>query len=207
MASCIGSCNIIIISDMTDEQLIAQLKDGNASALDELYRRYAKKLYVFFSHMMKVPDPEDMVHDIFIRVIEKMHRFNPKKASLRTWMFRIAQNQAINVYRRQKIVKFSSLEQEIGQNGSGSDLYLRDTIENGGRPSDESGLMMAVRQCIGDLRKDSERKAIVLYHILEKNYEEISEVFGKSISMVRKYVMAAEEKVKLCLERKGFGPD
>ena len=192
---------------MTDEQLIAQLKEGNANALNELYRRYAKKLYVFLSHMLKVPDPEDMVHDIFIRVVEKVHQFNPRKASLRTWMFRIAQNQAINVYRRQKIVRFTSLEQKIGQDGGGSEIYLRDTLENGNRSSDESDLVMAVRQCIGELRKDAERQAIVLYHILEKNYEEISGVFGKSISVVRKYVMAAEEKVKLCLERKGFGSE
>jgi RNA polymerase sigma-70 factor (ECF subfamily) len=193
---------------MTDEQLIVELKEGNASALNELYRRYAKKLYVFLSNVMKTPDPEDMVHDIFIRVIEKVHQFNPGKASFRTWMFRIAQNQAINVHRRQKIVRFSSLEQNINQGaGGGSALYLKDALEDKRQSIDESGLIQAVRQCIGELKKDVERRAIVLYHILEKNYEEISQVFQKSVSAVRKYVLAAEEKVKLCLERKGFGPD
>ncbi len=195
------------MSGMTDEQLIAQLKEGNADALNELYRRYAKKLYVFLSHMMKVPNPEDMVHDIFIRVIEKVHQFNPKKASVRTWMFRIAQNQAINVHRRQKIIRFSSLEQNISQDGSGSELHLKDTLEDKSQTIDESGLLLAVRQCIDELKKDVERQSIVLYHILEKNYEEISEVFQKSVSAVRKYVIAAEEKVRLCLERKGFGSD
>jgi RNA polymerase sigma factor (sigma-70 family) len=193
---------------MTDEQLIMQLRDGNANALNELYRRYAKKLFVFLSNVMKTPDPEDMVHDIFIRVIEKVHQFNPRKASFRTWMFRIAQNQAINVHRRQKIVRFSSLEQNLSQDASsGKDLYLSDTLEDKSQSIDESGLVKAVRQCIGELKKDVERRAIVLYHVLEKNYEEISEVFQKSISAVRKYVIAAEEKVRLCLERKGFGPD
>jgi RNA polymerase sigma factor (sigma-70 family) len=193
---------------MTDEQLIMQLRDGNANALNELYRRYAKKLFVFLSNVMKTPDPEDMVHDIFIRVIEKVYQFNPRKASFRTWMFRIAQNQAINVHRRQKIVRFSSLEQNLSQDASsGKDLYLSDTLEDKSQSIDESGLVKAVRQCIGELKKDVERRAIVLYHVLEKNYEEISEVFQKSISAVRKYVIAAEEKVKLCLERKGFGPD
>lgn len=190
---------------MTDEQLIAQLEEGNAEALDELYRRYAKKLYVFLSNMMKAPDPEDMVHDVFIRVIEKAHQFNPRKASFRTWMFRIAQNQAINVLRRQKIVRFSSLEQNISKDDGSRALYLKDTLEASGQGIDESGLMRAVRQCIGELKKDVERRALLLYHILEKNYEEISEVFQKSISAVRKYVIAAEEKVRNCLERKGFG--
>ena len=44
-----------------------------------------------------------------------------------------------------------------------------------------------------------------MYYILGKNYEEISDVFGKSISAVRKYVLSAGEKVKNCLEAKGIG--
>jgi RNA polymerase sigma-70 factor (ECF subfamily) len=204
--SCIGSVILIIIPVMTDEQLIMQLKEGNSNALDELYMRYAKKLYVFLSNLMKVPDPEDMVHDVFIRVIEKASQFDPGKASFRTWMFRIAHNQAVNLYRHQKIVKFSSMEQNIGLNETGRELYLKDTLEEENPSLDESGLMRAVRQCIEELRKDVERRALLLYHILEKNYEELSEVFQKSVSAVRKYVIAADEKLKICLERKGYGP-
>jgi len=32
---------------LTDEQLIEQLKSGETDAIDELYRRYALKLYAF----------------------------------------------------------------------------------------------------------------------------------------------------------------
>jgi RNA polymerase sigma factor (sigma-70 family) len=192
------------VKPITDEQLMDQLRRGDKGSMDELYRRYAKKLYVFLTSVMKVPNPEDLVHDIFIRVIEKSRQFNPKKASFRTWLFRIAQNQAINLYRRQKIVKFSSLEQNIGQQGSGSSLHLKDTLEDRSQQTDESAIILAVRECIGELKKEAERQALVMYYILGKNYQEISEVFQKSISAVRKYVIAAAEKVQLCLERKGI---
>jgi RNA polymerase sigma-70 factor (ECF subfamily) len=189
---------------MTDEQLMDQLKDGDPDSIDELYRRYAKKLYVYFSRVMKVPNPEDLVHDIFIRVIEKAKQFNPKKASFRTWLFRIAQNHSINLYRRQKILKFSSLEQKIGQNSSSSGLHIKDTLEDKSQSADESSLILAVRECIGELKKEIERQALVLYHIFGKNYKEISDVFKKSISAVRKCVVSAEAKVRHCLERKGI---
>ena len=189
---------------MTDEQLMDKLRNGDRDSIDELYRRYAKKLYVYFSRVMKVPDPEDLVHDIFIRVIEKAKQFNPKKASFRTWLFRIAQNHSINLYRRQKILKFSSLEQKIGQNSSGSGLHIKDTLEDKSQSADESSLILAVRECIGELKKDIERQALVLYHIFGKNYKEISDLFKKSISAVRKYVVSAEAKVRHCLERKGI---
>jgi RNA polymerase sigma-70 factor (ECF subfamily) len=189
---------------ITDEHLMDQLRNGDTESINELYRRYAKKLYVFLSNVMKVSNPEDLVHDVFIRVIEKARQFNPKKASFRTWLFRIAQNQAINLFRRQKIVKFSSLEQKIGQEGSGSTLHLKDTLEDKSQPADVSALILAVRECIGELRKEAERQALVMYYILGQNYQEISAVFQKSISAVRKYVIAAGERVRQCLERKGI---
>lgn len=33
----------------TDEQIIQKLKTGNSASVDELYRRYARSLYVFFN--------------------------------------------------------------------------------------------------------------------------------------------------------------
>ena len=194
-----------IIAVMTDEQIVQLLREGQAVAADELYKKHAKSLYVYLSHVLNVPNPEDVVHDIFIRVIEKAHQFNPKKASFRTWLFRIAHNHAINVFRRQKLVRFQSLEQNIGQDDGGKELRLGDTLADESQNMDKSSLALAVRECIGKLKKEAERQAIVMYYIFGKNYEEISGVFGKSISAVRKYVVSAGEKVRNCLEAKGIG--
>ena len=194
-----------IIAVMTDEQIVELLREGQAAAADELYRKHSKSLYVYLSHVLNVPNPEDMVHDIFIRVIEKAHQFDPKKASFRTWLFRIAHNHAINLFRRQKLVKFQSLEQNIGHDEGGKQLPLGDTLADETQNMDRSSLALAVRECIGRLKKEVERQAVVMYYIFGKNYEEISGVFGKSITAVRKYVVSAAEKVKECLEAKGIG--
>ena len=69
----------------------------------------------------------------------------------------------------------------------------------------KSLLAVSVRECIGKLKKDIERQAIVMYYIFGKNYDELSAVFGKSISDVRKYVVSAGEKIRECLEAKGIG--
>jgi RNA polymerase sigma-70 factor (ECF subfamily) len=190
---------------MTDEQIVQLLKEGHRAAADELYEKHAKSLYVYLSHVLNVSNPEDVVHDVFIRVIEKAHQFNPKKASFRTWLFRIAHNHAINLYRREKLVRFQSLEQNIGHDEGGKELPLGDTLADETQNVDSSSLALAVRECIGKLKKEVERQAIVMYYILGKNYEEISGVFGKSISAVRKHVVSAGEKVKNCLEAKGIG--
>ena len=192
-----------IIAVMTDEQIVQLLKEGQAAAADELYKKHAKTLYVYLSHVLNVLNPEDVVHDIFVRVIEKAHQFNPKKASFRTWLFRIAHNHAINLFRREKLVRFQSLQQNVGQEDAG--IHLEDILVDETQNTEKASLALAVRECIGKLKIEIERQAIVMYYIGGKNYEEMSDVFGKSISAVRKYVLSAGEKVKNCLEAKGIG--
>ncbi len=194
-----------IIAVMTDEQIVQLLKEGQAAAADALYQKHAKSLYVYLSHVLNVSNPEDAVHDVFIRVIEKAHLFNPKKASFRTWLFRIAHNHAVNLFRRENLVKFQSLEQNIGREDGGKGLSLGDTLADETQNMDESALALAVRECIGRLKKNIERQALVMYYIFGKNYEEMSGVFRKSISAVRKHVVSAGAKVKECLEAKGIG--
>lgn len=64
---------------LTDEQLMEQLKKGERDVIDELYRRYSKKLYAFCYNITHAKDPEDLVQDVFVRVIKAAHSFNSKK--------------------------------------------------------------------------------------------------------------------------------
>jgi RNA polymerase sigma-70 factor (ECF subfamily) len=191
------------MAGMTDEQIVQLLSEGQAAAADELYRKHAKSLFVYLSHVLNVQNPEDAVHDIFVRVIEKAHQFNPKKASFRTWLFRIAHNHAVNLFRRDKLVRFHSLEKNVGQDGAG--IRLGETLTDESQNVERSSLALAVRECIGRLRVVIERQAIVMYYLIGQNYEEMSVILGKSISAVRKHVLTAGEKVKACLESKGIG--
>ena len=80
---------------LSEEQLMEGVQRGQTNALDELYRRYARKLTVFCMHATRSTDPqepEELGQDVFIRVIKAAATFNPRKASFRTCMFRIARN-------------------------------------------------------------------------------------------------------------------
>jgi len=193
---------------LTDELLIERLIDGDTTSLDELYSRYAKKLYLFISCSMRNRNPEDVVHEVFLKVTESSHQFNPKKASFKTWIFKIARNRCIDILRREKKVRFVSFEQNLGHGENQENITLKDTFATENPQIDESliheSMIQAVNDCIGELQKEEEREALVMYYIIGKVYREIGEIFGKSISMVKKHITAASAKVKLCLERKGI---
>lgn len=157
---------------------------------------------------MYIKNPEDLVHDVFLRAIEKAHRFNPKKASFHTWLFRIARNHCIDLLRHKKRINFLSLEQKIVRNNPEQELYLQNILQDENQNIEESAIEVSVYQavhdCIEALRNKEEKQVLVLYYLIGKVYREISEVIGKSISMVKKRITSAKENVKRCLEQKGI---
>ena len=190
----------------TDEQLMERLQNGETDAIDELYRRYAGKLYAFCHNMARSEDSADLVQDVFMRVITAARSFNPKRASFRTWMFRIARNRCIDFVRRREKVRFTPMG--TGAQQDDGETSLEDTIVDDGMNIEEAvieaSVVEAVRRCIDELEDDQEKYAIVLYYMVGKVYREIGEILGKSTSMAKNRVRSAQEKVKRCLERKGF---
>jgi len=198
------------MAEVTDEQLMKQLQKGRSEALDELYRRYSRKLYVFCATALSSQNAEDLVHDVFLRVVESAHQFDPRRAPLGTWLFSIARNRAIDLLRREKKITVTSLSGKA-THGRGESAGPLEELLSDGTPDtvaavSSAELVSAVRSCLGELSKDEERESLVLYYVSGLLFREIGAVFGKSTSMAQKWVRAAREKVKRCLERKGIEP-
>ncbi|MCP4396033.1 MAG: RNA polymerase sigma factor [bacterium] len=193
----------------TDEQLVEQLRRGKTRALDELYRRYAKSLYAFCLASAGSKEPEDVVHDVFMRVIESADSFDADKASFRTWIYRIARNRCIDLARHnQKFSMFSLDAQQPNRDDGGHKPSFKETLadqkENPEQLLSKEAGIEAVHDCIDALQQQEERQAIALYYLAGKVYREIAEMLHKSTSTAKNYVGAAQEKVKRCLEGKGF---
>jgi len=87
-------------STKTDEELMLLLTKGGQSAFDELYKRYSKPLLNFFFRLLNNDreKAEDMLHDLFLKIIETPENFdNTKKFS--TWFYTLANNMIKNEYR------------------------------------------------------------------------------------------------------------
>ena len=56
-------------NDLTDVQLIRLLKEDDAVAFAEIYKRYAKSLADFTaSKLFNLEDAQDIIHDLFVKV-------------------------------------------------------------------------------------------------------------------------------------------
>ena len=119
-------------STKSDEELMALLTNGGQSAFDELYKRYSKPLLNFFFRMLNNDreKAEDMLHDLFLKIIEKPDSFDGNK-KFNTWFYTLASNIIKNEYRSRQIklqhaTDTLNLTQEYDLNNESIDRQLFD---------------------------------------------------------------------------------
>ena len=84
-----------------DLDLVRRIRQGDQSALGELYDRYASQaLAVAVRVLEDRGTAEDVVHDAFVAVWQKADRFDAARGTLRAWLLTIVRNRAIDRLRR-----------------------------------------------------------------------------------------------------------
>src|SRR5215211_3574794 len=89
---------------LSDEVLAAQVAKGNSAALETLYDRHGSTvLGLALKIVADRAAAEDILQETFWRVWKSADTFQPQRGSFTSWLFRIARNLAIDVYRRRNV--------------------------------------------------------------------------------------------------------
>jgi len=89
--------------DAEHERRLIQQAQHDPAAFRELYRHYFPRVYGYVAYRVgRREDAEDIVSDIFLKVIEKLDTFENRGAgAFAAWVFRIAHN-AVSSHHRQR---------------------------------------------------------------------------------------------------------
>lgn len=81
--------------------LIKRIKrKGDKEAANELISFYYKEIYRFlYKQTLQKELAMDLTQEVFISVLQSIHTFDQRKASFRTWLYRLATNRIIDYYR------------------------------------------------------------------------------------------------------------
>ena len=90
--------------ELGEQELARYCSRGDRSAEDELYRRYAARVFTLCRRYLADSDEaKDMMQDVLIRALDKIQSFTFRgPGSLYGWISRIAINTAINHLKRQR---------------------------------------------------------------------------------------------------------
>lgn len=95
-------------------QLIRSAKDGNQSAMREIYRQHVKYLTAVCSRY--VPNPEDvkdLLQESFIKIFSSLDSFNHRgNSTFRSWMTKIVVNESLKFLKLNNRLKITDITNE-----------------------------------------------------------------------------------------------
>lgn len=94
--------------------LIEELRRQNPAACQQLIANYGPAVYQMVRRIVSVPeDAEEVYQDVFIKALQAIDRFDRRRATLGTWLSRIAYIESLNFMRSRKPAIVYMEEQDI----------------------------------------------------------------------------------------------
>lgn len=181
--------------DMSDEQIVAEVRDRNKQLYSEIIRRYHTKLSHYLRKFVRQPDElEDVLQVVFIKAYENLQGFDTDR-SFSSWIYRIAHNEAINHIK--KNMKTSVSLDDIEGVLIDEKIDLRQSI-------DSTLLRSLIEEGLATL-KEKYRVIFILYFFEQKSYDEISDILRIPTSTVGTLLRRAKQQMKTFIESRHYG--
>jgi RNA polymerase sigma-70 factor, ECF subfamily len=182
---------------LDDRALVSRILEGDRDRFTELVKRYERRVvnYVYrITH--RYEEAHDLAQEIFVKVFMALDRYDPKY-QFSTWLFRIAQNTAIDALRKKSVV-----EVPIAKPADDEDKKEREFADTGVSPYralKNKQLASAIDKAVLELPADY-RELIQLRHFAELSYEEIASMKKLPLGTVKNKLFRARNMLKETLE-------
>ncbi|MBE9564890.1 MAG: sigma-70 family RNA polymerase sigma factor, partial [Proteobacteria bacterium] len=156
-------------SEASDEELMLSYGAGNAEAFDTLYQRHKTPLYRFVLRQCGQDNVDELFQDIWLKVINARNEYQVK-AKFKTWLYHLARNRIIDLYRRNNIRPAENHEEQLN------------TVEDQTTAQPEKDLRNknqheAILDAIAELPRD-QKEAFLLREEAGLSIEQIAETCG-----------------------------
>ena len=180
-------------AEVTDKQLVAQVKKGDSRAFDMLVLKYQHRIMGLISRYVHDADEvQDVAQEAFIKAYKALPRFRGDSAFY-TWMYRIAINTAKNhLVSRSRRPPGTDVELEDAEYYEGGGA-LRE-LENPENALFGNELKEVVETAIGNLPDDL-RTAVTLREFDGLSYEDIADIMDCPVGTVRSRIFRAREAI------------
>lgn len=100
----------------TDEQIVEAVKGGRSKGLGLMVSHYGQQVFAMIARQVgNAMDAEELTQDTFLRAFSHIASYDPKRASLATWLSRIAYRLTLDFLKRQRPLIVSIDDTEVWQ--------------------------------------------------------------------------------------------
>jgi len=167
------------LNKLNDQELLQVYSEGNEDAVTVLIERHRKRIYDYIRMMVKDADlADDLFQETFIKVLKSLREERyTDNGKFVAWVMRIAHNQIIDHFRRQKQQNNVSNE-DVGYDLLNNKKFSDKTIEEH-MVSDQ--ISSDIRRLV-DFLPEEQREVVMLRHYSDLSFKEIAEQTGVSIN-------------------------
>jgi RNA polymerase sigma-70 factor, ECF subfamily len=149
------------------QRAIARAKEGDPSALDFLYVRYADDVCGYVQSIVRDRfEAEDITQTLFSKLLTKIRRYEQREVPFSAWMLRVARNAALDHIRSRRMVPV----EEVRVSNDGQDELRFDRYSS-------------LRDALAQL-PEQQREVLVLRHVAGLTPLEIARHMDKTESSV-----------------------
>jgi RNA polymerase sigma-70 factor (ECF subfamily) len=192
MAEILAAGDTSLVAE-TDMELARRVADRDASAFEELYRRYAPPAYGLALRVLReAPLAQDVVHEAFMAIWSAPEAFDPARGQFRTFFLSLVHHRAVDAVRRE------------------TRLRERDRRLNPDDPPDEDiGEAVALEADLAERRREvlealralpeDQRRVVELMYFQGWTQARIAEATGVPLGTVKTRAFAAIRKLRQAL--------
>lgn len=181
---------LVILQSMTDERLLNRASRGDEAAFLQLYERHRDAVFRFAYRLLGSAGPaEDVTHDCFLSLLRQPERFDPSRASLRTYLLAAARNLSLKHFRKM-----------------GEEVAVEELTEELRLPEEAAPLrQLLAEELSSEVRKAVEslpvlqREALILFEYEELSLAEVASVVGADVGTVKARLHRARQRLKRVL--------
>lgn len=171
-----------------DEGLFPRIGEGDAAALETLYRQTERAVYAYTLSLIKRPeDTVDLVQETYLKIRASAHLYKPMGKPM-AWIFTIARNLSMNLLRQNSVrthADWADYDNHLDFS------YIADQTD---RIVLESALVILA---------DEERQIIMLYALSGMKHHEIAKNLGVPLSTALSRYHRALKKLRKHLTEQG----
>ncbi|WP_020603447.1 sigma-70 family RNA polymerase sigma factor [Spirosoma spitsbergense] len=171
----------VLTQPYNESALVTSLQAGHLKAFDELYTRFAPKLLrVIFHYTHDRDQAQDLLQDSFLKIWRNLHRYDPAKGGLFTWILTITRNTTFRYLSSNHT--YSSID-DIAVEIIGVTTPTYQTI--------------GVTCWVDSTLSGNELIMIKLVYFEGYTFQEVSDEFGFPLGSVKTYVRRALQRLRV----------
>ncbi len=185
--------------ERTEALLIADLCEGDETALAPLVEKYKRMVYRLAMQITKNhADADDVMQETFIKVYRSIRTFR-KEAAFETWLYRIAVNEALNFVKRRERQRESTLEITSEAEYEAITRYRAQIANDPHIHAEKAELRHHVTEAVNNLSL-KHRTVVILHEFEGLTHAEIASILNCSEGTVRSRLHYARKKLRTLLK-------